>query len=177
MNIGRILLRKFPGKMPGGYMVVSDDSGRQRLGFWDETAMGRPAPTDGMMEEWEKELPSELDEVKAEKKRAIDAATSRIRDRDGLAYGGGRFAMHEGAMLKWTGMMAAQDLLPFPFTILTIDDKPFILQDRQALSGFLVAVMAYEAAPDSPLVAGRALRMRVEAARTVAEVEAVVDDR
>lgn len=119
----------------------------------------------------------ELHRAKANKKAAIDANTSRIRDRDGLAYAGERFAMNEGAKLNWTGLLAASAMLPLPMSILTIDDKPFALADKNALMGFLMAVMAYDTARGSPVTSGRELRMMVEAAQTVEEVEAIVDDR
>lgn len=122
-------------------------------------------------------VPLTLDEAKLAKKAAIDANTDRLRDRDGLAHAGERFAMSPGAMLKWTGLMAAKDMLQFPLVILTMDDQPFALADKNALMGFLMAVMAYETAEGSPLTSGRILRARVEAAQTIEEVDAIVDDR
>lgn len=118
-----------------------------------------------------------LVEAKNDKKAAIDANTNRIRDRDGLSFSGARFAMNDGAMLKWTGLMAAKDMIPFPFTILTMDDQPFQLSSQADLMRFMAAALGYETAPDSPLSTGRILRQRVEAARTVEEVGAIVDDR
>lgn len=120
---------------------------------------------------------SPLDRAKREKKSAIDANTNRIRDRDGLSYSGERFAMTEGAKLNWTGMAAMKDSLPVPFTVLTIDDKPFPLSDQAAIMKFLGAVMLYDTAPGSPVTSGRALRTLVEAAQTIEEVDAIVDDR
>lgn len=122
-------------------------------------------------------LPLSLVEAKQFKKTAIDANTNRIRDRDGLAYADQRFAMNEGAMVKWAGLLAAKDILPFPMTILTIDDKPFVLADQAALMQFVAAVLGYETFPDSPLATGRTLRARVEAAQTVEEVDAIIDER
>lgn len=120
---------------------------------------------------------SPLDRAKRDKKSAIDANTNRIRDRDGLSYAGERFAMTEGAKLNWTGMAAMKDSLPVPFTVLTIDDKPFPLSDQAAIMKFLGAVMLYDTAPGSPVTSGRALRTLVEAAQTIEEVDAIVDDR
>lgn len=160
-----------------GWELVPDHRGKE--GYIDGepakiTALG-PLP-DG----WSDAPPPRvltLDEAKSAKKSAIDANTNRIRDRDGLAYAGERFAMSDTAQVKWTGLMAAKDILPYPLTILTIDDKPFVIADNVELLGFLVAVMGYETAPASPLSTGRVLRQAVEMARTVEEVEAVVDDR
>ena len=122
-------------------------------------------------------IPTSLDAAKAAKNAAIDANTNRIRDRDGLAHAGERFAMGEGAMLKWTGLVAAREFLPLPLTILTLDDKPFALANTAALMAFAGAVLGYETAAGSPLTTGRALRQRVEAATTIAEVEAIIDGR
>ena len=121
--------------------------------------------------------PMNLVDAKQLKKNDIDINTNRIRDRDGLTFMGERFAMNDGAMLKWTGLIAAKDMLPFPFTILTIDDKPFQLTSQTVLMQFMAAILGYETAPNSPLSSGRLLRQRVEAATTVEEVMAIVDDR
>lgn len=164
---------------PGGLSYTAAIDGERWSGitegsrFWlyvlDAIESGAPV-TDG--------TPSiTLDEAKTAKKAAIDANTNRIRDRDGLTHAGERFAMNDGAMLKWTGLMSAKDILPYPMVILTIDDKPFVIADQAALMQFLVAVLGYETHPDSPLSTGRALRQRVEAAQTVDDVEAVADDR
>lgn len=145
---------------------------------WDEKPDGYFLP-----EEWaelhpapEPEPPS-IDEAKAAKKDAIDANTNRIRDRDGMAYGGERFAMNDGAMLKWTGLMAARDMIPYPMTILTIDDKPFQFASQVELMTFMGAVLGYETAADSPLSTGRALRQRIEAATSIEELNSIVDAR
>lgn len=121
--------------------------------------------------------PIPLDEAKALKKAAIDTNTNRIRDRDGLLHASQRFAMSEGAMVKWTGLLAAKDILPFPMTILTIDDKPFTLANQGELMQFVAAVLGYETSADSPLTTGRVLRARVEDAQTVDEVNAIEDTR
>lgn len=143
---------------------------------WQDARRDKPT-WDELEAAWAELSTPSLDDAKTAKKSAIDANTARIRDRDGLAYAGGRFDMRDSAMLKWTGMMAAKDMLAFPFTILTLDDKPFVLETPIELLQFLAAVMSYETAPDSPLSTGRALRMRVEAAETVEEVGVIVDDR
>ena len=124
-----------------------------------------------------RQVPPTLDEAKAIKKSEIDATTNFIRDRDGLSYASERFAMTEGAKLNWTGLLAANAILPLPMNILTIDDKPFQLADKNELMAFLMAVMNYDTAEGSPITSGRMLRMQVEAATTVAEVEAITDGR
>lgn len=135
-------------------------------------------------EEW-KELyldanntqPISLETIKSLRKMEVDNNTNRIRDRDGLSHAGERFAMSDGAMLKWTGLIAAKDMLPFPMTILTIDDKPFVLADQTTLMQFAGAVLSYETSLTSPLTTGRSLRARIESAQTVEEVLSIVDDR
>ena len=118
-----------------------------------------------------------ISEMKAGMKSAIDANTNRIRDRNGMFFKHRQFAMTETAQIKWAGMAAMIDKLSFPITILTLKDKPFQLADREELEQFLVAAMSYEFDPDSPLATGRELRMRVDAAETVEELEAIVDER
>lgn len=126
---------------------------------------------------WVSDHDQALNDAKIAKKTAIDVNTNRIRDRDGLLYAGARFAMTEGAKLNWTGLLAASDILPLPMTILTLDDNPFEIADQKALKGFLMAVMSYDTADGSPVTSGRQLRMRVEAAATIEELDAIVDDR
>lgn len=132
---------------------------------------------DGVTNAWIVDTAKELADAKTAKKAAIDANTNRIKLRDGLVYSGKHFSMTDAAKLNWTGMLAASSILPVPMTILTMDDTPHVLNTRQDLTDFLMAVMAYDTAPGSPLTSGRILRMRVEAAQTVDEVNAIIDDR
>ncbi len=120
---------------------------------------------------------SSFRQVKARKKAEIDANTNRIKERDGLLFEHKRFSMSDSAMLKWTGLMAAKDILQFPIAILTKDDEEFIIADHSELMAFLAAVLAYETDPQSPLSTDRALRSQVEAAQTPEEVNSVADDR
>lgn len=160
-----------------GWKRIEDHRGKKGWVGEEQTEITELGP---LPNGWSDEPPPRvitLDEAKSEKKSAIDANTARIRDRDGLNYAGERFAMSDGAMLKWTGLMSAKDVLPYPMTILTIDDKSFPIASQDELMRFLAAVLLYETAPESPLATGRALRQRVEAARTVEEVAGVIDDR
>lgn len=126
---------------------------------------------------WTVDAEAALREAKEARKAAIDANTDALKLRDGLAHDGKRFSMTDSAMIKWTGLMAAATVLQFPMHILTLDDEPYAIAGQAALMAFLMAVMNYETAPGSPLVSGRELRGRVDAAATVEEVRAIVDER
>lgn len=179
-SVGKTLSRKFPGQMGNGYSIVINNPAQPenyRI-IWHSDIMGRDKPTEQEILDWLDEMRSqELADAKAVRKAEIDANTIRIRDRDGLSYSGERFAMNEGAKLNWTGMAVMAASLTYPFTILTLDDRPFDLANQAELMRFLNAAMSYDTAPGSPVTSGRALRMRVEAATTMEEVEAIVDDR
>lgn len=126
---------------------------------------------------WTIDAGAALREAKDAKKRIIDANTDALKLRDGLSHDGKRFSMTDAAMIKWTGLMAAAPVLQFPMHILTLDDEPYELASQAELMAFLMAVMNYETAEGSPLVSGRELRGRVEAAAIIEEVHAIVDDR
>ena len=151
-----------------------DDAGR--FLHDGELPDGSPLPKN-CIPEYPPPPPPSLAEVKAKRIAEIDAKTNAIRDRDGLPYGGEHFDMRDTAMIKWTGIMAAMPILTFPLTILTLDDKLFTLADQAAAMGFLQAVLGYETAEGSPLTTGRALRQQVNAAATIEEVDAIIDDR
>lgn len=119
-----------------------------------------------------------LDEAKTAKKSTIDANTNRLIERDGLLYQGKHFAMTQGAKINWNSLAAMKDALPYPTAILTIDDQMFPIADQAELMRFLGAAMLFETTDqNSPVVSGRVLRMRVKAAATVEEVNAITDDR
>lgn len=144
---------------------------------WDEKPVGYLTE-----EEWALRNPPTiiklpLEVLKMQKKMEADRNTDRIKLRDGLSFDGEHFSMTEGAMLKWTGLLAAKDILQTPYTILTIEDEPFVLRDKEHLLRFILAAMSYESDPTSALVTGRELRHRIKDAQTYEELETIVDNR
>lgn len=118
--------------------------------------------------------------AKREKKAAIDANTDRIRARDGKEFNGGTFDMRDGAKANWSDLaiLAARGKIKYPKVILTKDDQPFTIKAESEMDAFLAMVESYFTDdPASPIVTGRMLRMRVEAAQTIEGIEAIVDDR
>lgn len=121
---------------------------------------------------------SELDEYKAAKIAKIDARTAELV-MAGFPFDGQNFSMSEAAQRNWAGMGAVLGLglLPFPLPISTVDEGTYILNDSQHCLQFIGAYMLYQADPNQPLGAGRALKAQVNAATTKAEVDAVEDNR
>lgn len=121
-----------------------------------------------------------LTRAKREKKTAIDSNTDRIRVRDGKEFSGGIFDMRDGAKANWSDLaiLAARGKIKYPKVILTKDDQPYVIKSEAEMDDFLAMVESYFTDdPASPVVTGRTLRIGVESAQTIEEVEAIVDDR
>ncbi len=122
--------------------------------------------------------PPTLDEAKQAKIAAIDRRTAEFIKR-GFAFADKQFSMSEAAQRNWIALSSgmANGLLPFPMAVSTIDESSHVLTSPDELKAFLGAYLLYQADPIQPLGAGRALKERVTAAKTVEEVEAIVDAR
>jgi hypothetical protein len=122
--------------------------------------------------------PPTLDEAKAAKIAAIDVRTEELIRR-GFTFAGKRFSMSSAAQQNWGNLASglALGMLPFPMPVSTVDESSHILTSADDLKAFLGAYMLYQADPAQPLGSGRALKERITAAATVAEVEAIVDAR
>jgi len=59
----------------------------------------------------------------------------------------------------------------------TVDEGTHVLSSATELMQFIGAFLMYQVDPNQPLGAGRALKAQVNAATSVADVEAVVDNR
>lgn len=145
--------------------------------FLDEVLYPRPEHAESFDSEGKKWILS-LDAVKAEKIAAIDERTRELI-KEGFAFAGGGFSMSDAAQRNWIALSSgmANGLIPFPLTVSTIDESGHVLKSADELKAFLGAYLLYQADPDQPLGAGRALKELVTAAKTVEEVEAIVDDR
>jgi hypothetical protein len=115
--------------------------------------------------------------IKEQKLSQIDARTAELID-SGFDFDGHTFSLSLAAQQNWTGLQVAvaQGYLPeaaFPFEIATLDNKAYELAWADAPSFFQGVLGAIS----TRLAEGRALKKQVNDATTLAEVEAVVDNR
>lgn len=169
------------GKIPGHeYRQVS---GAAKEG--DAIHGGEVYPRPDFAVEFDPDLPgwvideaAALENAKQAKITAIDTKTAELIKK-GFAFNGERFSMSEAAQRNWIALSGglANNMLPFPLAVSTVDEKSVILNSADELKMFLGAYMLYQSDPSQPLASGRVLKEAVTAATTIEEVNAVVDDR
>ena len=123
---------------------------------------------------------SSLPKVKADKIRAIDANTERLIQL-GFVYAGKVFSLSSHAQSYWNGLgnLTGNGLLTepddFPLEVNTLDDSSTysIVNIADAVGVFATAAATLK----GRLASGTSIKNQVRAATTVAEVEAVVDNR
>lgn len=119
-----------------------------------------------------------LDECKSAKKLMIDIKTS-ILIKSGFPHDGCYFSMSDAAQRNWCALAAAKanGLIAYPFAISTADESSYTVADATALTMFLISYLTYQTNPQSPLASGRTLKALVESCETIAEVNAIEDNR
>jgi hypothetical protein len=112
--------------------------------------------------------------LKSCKLARIDARTDELV-LNGFVYGGKTFSLEPDAKTLWLGMVVAKDMLTYPVRCNTVDDEDYVdLVDADAIVAFYATAMGMvKALEDS----GTVLKDQVRAATTMAEVEAVEDNR
>jgi hypothetical protein len=119
-----------------------------------------------------------IDTVRSRKLGEIDLKTNQIIAQ-GFTYDSVQFSLSLEAQSNFQGMKMAADagLLTYPVEVSTKDNAngaKYDLADTSAVTAFYVAgVTAVQAA----LAGGRAFKIMVQQATTVAEIEAVIDNR
>lgn len=127
---------------------------------------------------WNGSTFSDIDSVSAarmHKNAEIDKRTVELIN-EGFTFNTKTFSLSTEAQIKWQGMKTGSDngLLTYPVKITTIDDLEDSLADATAVNDFFAAGLS---AVKGHLDSGRALKVDVANATTVAEVNAVVDNR
>lgn len=117
-----------------------------------------------------------LDLAKSNKFAAIDAKTTLLINR-GFVFANLAFSLSQSAQSTLLGLEQIKDdpALVYPINYNTIDDSSYLALVNAAMvhGMFMTAVGTYRYWLDS----GTALKNQVRAATTVAEVEAIVDNR
>lgn len=127
-----------------------------------------------------------LDEVKAAKIIAIDAKTQELI-KQGFSWQGNNFSMSQNAQLNWVSICAGLGKLiqinadgtlnpVVPVSTVT-EGSGIILSTLADITGFLGAYMTYQLDTTAPLSTGRLLKAMVDNCTTVAEVDAIRDNR
>jgi hypothetical protein len=109
---------------------------------------------------------------KAAKIAAIDSRTDDLI-RQGFAFDGKNFSLSTEAQGNWTALFVFKDILSWPIPVTTNDDEEYSLTLENLPSFCLSAAGVVNAAISS----GRALKIAANAATTIAELDAVVDNR
>lgn len=113
--------------------------------------------------------------AKTKKNTSIDARTMQLMEL-GFDYDGEKFSLSQNAQNNALGIKVASDsgLTITPIQLTTLDDKAYMLADKASLDAwFTVGLTKRKEHLDS----GRALKLAVNLCTTVAEVEAIVDNR
>lgn len=131
------------------------------------------------MSKWSMEVSAlPLGPLKTAKITAIDNRTIELLAA-GFTFDSKQFSMSESGQRTWVSLGTALSLgmLTFPMTIMTNDELPYVVSSNVVLMQFLGAYMLFQSDPNGTLGRGRVLKARVQLATTLAELEAIVDDR
>lgn len=106
---------------------------------------------------------------------AIDQKTQRQLIPAGFYWEGSVMSLSPNAQRTWLGMLVGKDLATYPMVVNSLDDKSTVeIGDAVEVTLFYQAAMnAVRFALDS----GTTLKDQVRAAATIADVDAVVDNR
>jgi hypothetical protein len=106
---------------------------------------------------------------------AIDLHTLALMAQ-GFTWGGGTFALDQGSLPIWQGMLTATqaNLLTYPVPVGTVDHQLVNLTGAADVSGFYAAGIGRAQAI---LIKGAQLKAQIAAAQTVAALDAVTDTR
>lgn len=82
----------------------------------------------------------------------------------------------DAAQRNWMGIKQMSDslLLAYPFVVTTNDDQEFQLNDAAHVTNFYLSGVAVV---NGAMSSGRALKLQVNAATSIQEVDAIVDNR
>lgn len=114
----------------------------------------------------------DINQLKINKNLEIDKKTSDLIS-VGFTFNGNVFSMSSDAQRNWMGLKQFSSSLSFPINVSTIDDGEYSLKLSDLDTFVLTAIGTVQTHIDS----GRALKVAVKNATTVAELDAIVDAR
>jgi len=113
-----------------------------------------------------------LGEHKNLRYKQIDIRTGELISA-GFTFDGENFSLSQNAQLNWVGLKSLETLITFPINVTTKGDGEYSLAEAN-LNAF---IGAGKAAVQAHLDSGRALKVQVSACVSIAEVNAVADNR
>lgn len=116
-----------------------------------------------------------LDDAKETKKSQVDSRTGQLISQ-GFVYGGSVFSLSEVAQLNWVGLNHAdvKAVISYPLAISTKDDGEYLLTSAVDVTQFFMTGVGVKKAH---LDSGRDLKILISQAETLAELDAIVDNR
>lgn len=116
-----------------------------------------------------------LEEVKAKKVLEIDQKTQALIAA-GFTFDSAQFSLSINAQMNWSALLTFQNAgqLSYPCAVTNKEDTEYQIADPTTLVQFCGAAMV---AVNTPIATGRALKVSVQAASTIAEVDTVIDNR
>lgn len=127
------------------------------------------------MDQAEKDIvdSAELAAYKKNKNLSIDAKTKELIE-SGITYNNVLFSSSETAQNNWLAMDQLRDDLTYPFGVTTFDDSEYTFQDAGELHTFVLVGFA---TIEPHYSSGRSLKIQVNGASSIAEVDAIEDNR
>jgi len=115
-----------------------------------------------------------LDQEKKKKNKAIDQKTGVLISA-GFSFNSKTFSLSSDAQRNWAEIHTNKDSanIPDPVPVTTVDDEEYLLAKTDMDSFYWTGFAVIKGHLDS----GRALKLQVKAATTIAGVQAVVDNR
>jgi hypothetical protein len=113
-----------------------------------------------------------LEDVQADKIKSIDTKTVSLIGQ-GFTFDGKQFSLSQAAQLNWLGLKSLEALITWPIAVTTKGDGEYSL----AQGNLNYFIGTGKAVVQAHLDSGRALKLQVNAATTVEQVNAVIDSR
>jgi hypothetical protein len=113
-----------------------------------------------------------LEELKAVRIIEIDNKTQNIIAQ-GFEFDSHRFSLSLPAQINWSGLVTLQSILTWPMKVTTWDDMEYTL----TLENLLYFIGTGKDVITGAIDSGRALKVEINNATTVEELNAIIDSR
>jgi hypothetical protein len=118
-----------------------------------------------------------FDTILLEEKKKIRIVEIDKRTQDiiaeGFEFDSHQFSLSLNAQINWSGLLTLQSMLTWPMAVTTFDDNEYVLE----LSNLPSFIATGKAVILNAINTGRAIKVQVNAATTLEELNAIVDTR
>lgn len=146
---------------PGTIVSCSGDSSVYSNLSWDSSPIPE-AELDGIF----------LSEAKKGRLSEVDTKTVQLIS-GGFTFDGNQFSLSQAAQINWVGLKSLKSLMAWPVNITTLNDGEYALAQANLDSFIGTGKFVVQSHLDS----GRALKSQILATTTIAELDAVEDNR